>query len=62
MTLVAHGLQITNLCFQVVIPSSQKSWISTAFQIADVIHGRYYYPKGDGETISHSPWLNFSLT
>ncbi|KAG9054148.1 hypothetical protein FS842_006080 [Serendipita sp. 407] len=37
----------------VVLPSSQKSWIGKAFQIHEVITGRYYYPcepDGMGET------------
>jgi len=40
-----------------VIPSSQKSWIGKAYQIRDIIHGRFYYPRdpdGLGE-ISDSP-------
>ncbi|TFY80117.1 hypothetical protein EWM64_g3891 [Hericium alpestre] len=42
---------------RVVIPSSQKSWIGKAYQITDVIQGRYYYPKdpdGKGETSESS--------
>ncbi|KZT30403.1 sure-like protein [Neolentinus lepideus HHB14362 ss-1] len=38
---------------KVVVPSSQKSWIGKAYQIADIIQGRYYYPRGPdghGET------------
>ncbi|KZT02745.1 sure-like protein [Laetiporus sulphureus 93-53] len=30
---------------RVVIPSSQKSWIGKAYQIKDIISGRYYYPR-----------------
>jgi len=41
-----------------VIPSSQKSWIGKAYQIRDIIHGRFYYPRDPdgllGET-SDSP-------
>lgn len=42
---------------KVVIPSSQKSWIGKAYQITDIINGRYYYPRdpdGQGE-ISETP-------
>lgn len=42
---------------QVVIPSSQKSWIGKAFQIRDVINGQYFYPRepdGQGEISSVS--------
>jgi len=42
---------------KVVLPSTQKSWIGKAYQINDIIKGRYYYPKGmdgQGET-SPSP-------
>ncbi|TCD71507.1 hypothetical protein EIP91_008888 [Steccherinum ochraceum] len=39
---------------KVVIPSSQKSWIGKAYQITEIIHGRYFYPRGpdglEGET------------
>jgi len=38
---------------RVVIPSTQKSWIGKAYQIKDIIVGRYYYPRGPdgfGET------------
>jgi len=30
---------------RVVIPSSQKSWIGKAYQIKDIIRGRFYYPR-----------------
>ncbi|KAI0274667.1 survival protein sure-like phosphatase/nucleotidase [Gloeopeniophorella convolvens] len=33
---------------RVVIPSSQKSWIGKAYQIKDIIRGRFYYPREDG--------------
>jgi len=42
---------------KVVIPSTQKSWIGKAFQINDLVKGRYYYPKGtngQGETSQSS--------
>ncbi|TFK57281.1 sure-like protein [Heliocybe sulcata] len=38
---------------KVVVPSTQKSWIGKAYQIKDIIQGRYYYPRepdGQGET------------
>ncbi|KAF8516183.1 sure-like protein [Hysterangium stoloniferum] len=38
---------------RVVVPSSQKSWIGKAFQIKEIVKGRYYYPTkpdGAGET------------
>ncbi|KAI0322706.1 sure-like protein [Amylostereum chailletii] len=35
---------------KVVVPSSQKSWIGKAYQIKDIIRGRYYYPRDpDGQ-------------
>ncbi|KAL0951159.1 hypothetical protein HGRIS_007891 [Hohenbuehelia grisea] len=37
---------------QVVIPSSQKSWIGKAYHITEITKGRYYYPRetdGKGE-------------
>ncbi|KAI0307830.1 sure-like protein [Multifurca ochricompacta] len=42
---------------RVVIPSSQKSWIGKAYQIKDIILGRFYYPRdpdGLGETSDSS--------
>ncbi|KAH9946641.1 survival protein sure-like phosphatase/nucleotidase [Amylocystis lapponica] len=42
---------------KVVVPSSQKSWIGKAYQIKDIIGGRYYYPRdpdGSGETAHQS--------
>ncbi|OCH96186.1 sure-like protein, partial [Obba rivulosa] len=42
---------------RVVIPSSQKSWIGKAYQIKDLISGRYFYPRdpdGFGETSEES--------
>jgi len=42
---------------QVVIPSSQKSWIGKAFHIRDTIKGRYFYPRepdGQGEISNRS--------
>jgi 5'/3'-nucleotidase SurE len=39
---------------RVVIPSSQKSWIGTAYHITQVTRGKYFYPRGpdgvEGET------------
>ncbi|GJE86092.1 survival protein sure-like phosphatase/nucleotidase [Phanerochaete sordida] len=42
---------------KVVIPSTQKSWIGKAYQITDIIRGRYYYPRdpdGAGEISNES--------
>ncbi|EMD42032.1 hypothetical protein CERSUDRAFT_110571 [Gelatoporia subvermispora B] len=42
---------------KVVIPSSQKSWIGKAYQIKDLIGGRYFYPRdpdGSGEVSEES--------
>ncbi|KAH9082051.1 sure-like protein [Lactarius deliciosus] len=42
---------------RVVIPSSQKSWIGKAYQIKDIVRGRFYYPRdpdGSGETSDSS--------
>jgi len=42
---------------KVVIPSSQKSWIGKAYHIAQIVEGRYYYPRdpdGQGEVSSVS--------
>ncbi|CUA72717.1 hypothetical protein RSOLAG22IIIB_10251 [Rhizoctonia solani] len=33
---------------RVVLPASQKSWIGKAYVIHNVVHGQYFYPKGDG--------------
>ncbi|GBE77910.1 hypothetical protein SCP_0107920 [Sparassis crispa] len=48
-----------DLCWdvRVVIPSTQKSWIGKAYQIHDIISGKYYYPRdpdGAGE-VSQQP-------
>lgn len=48
-----HALVKLGWNVSVVVPSSQKSWIGKAFQIKDLITGRYYYPQepdGFGET------------
>lgn len=42
---------------KVVVPSSQKSWIGKAYQIKDVVRGKYYYPtepNGNGEVCETS--------
>jgi len=42
---------------RVVIPSSQKSWTGKAYQVNDIIRGRFYYPRdpdGSGETSDFS--------
>ncbi|KAI0043200.1 sure-like protein [Auriscalpium vulgare] len=39
----------------VVIPSSQKSWIGKAHQIKEIVHGQYYYPRDhDGNGVKSS--------
>ncbi|THH34088.1 hypothetical protein EUX98_g73 [Antrodiella citrinella] len=47
--LYKHLTQDLGWDVKVVIPSSQKSWIGKAYQITDVIHGRYFYPRGPSE-------------
>jgi len=39
----------------VVIPSSQKSWISKAFQIKDKVHASFIYPTTQSVTGPHQP-------
>ncbi|KIP11974.1 hypothetical protein PHLGIDRAFT_98695 [Phlebiopsis gigantea 11061_1 CR5-6] len=55
--LYKHLTQDLGWDVKVVIPSSQKSWIGKAYQITEIIRGRYYYPRGaDGAgEISESP-------
>ncbi|EIM87883.1 sure-like protein [Stereum hirsutum FP-91666 SS1] len=51
--LYKHLTQDLGWKVKVVVPSSQKSWIGSAYQIQDVIHSRYYYPRdpdGMGDT------------
>ncbi|KAI0961530.1 hypothetical protein AcV7_000610 [Taiwanofungus camphoratus] len=55
--LYRHLTRDLGLNVKVVIPSSQKSWIGKAYQIKDIISGRYYYPQdpdGAGETSEQS--------
>ncbi|OSD03454.1 sure-like protein [Trametes coccinea BRFM310] len=55
--LYRHLTQDLGWDVKVVIPSSQKSWIGKAYQIKDIITGRYYYPMepdGTGEVSEES--------
>ncbi|KAI0639379.1 survival protein sure-like phosphatase/nucleotidase [Trametes polyzona] len=55
--LYRHLTQDLGWDVKVVIPSSQKSWIGKAYQIKDIIAGRYYYPRdpdGLGEVSEQS--------
>ncbi|PCH33616.1 sure-like protein [Wolfiporia cocos MD-104 SS10] len=45
--LYRHLTQDLGWDVKVVIPSSQKSWIGKAYQIKDIINGRFYYPRDD---------------
>jgi tubulin---tyrosine ligase len=39
---------------KVVVPNSQKSWISSAYEITRTIEGCYYYPRDPGQSAAQA--------